>query len=190
MSSPIPPSPDASAAILKTFEERGIRFIRETTVSHLSDEGVAVLKDGGEIEFDLFLGIPRHRAPEVVVEAGLTEDGWVPVDRATFATRFENVYAVGDVTSFPLPRAGVFAEGQAGALADHLIARYRNGGEPPPYTGAAACYVEFGEGKVGRVDVEFLGGPGPRGTFSEPSLRTAEEKAAFGSTRIARWFGG
>jgi sulfide:quinone oxidoreductase len=46
----------------------------------------------------------------VIVESGLAENGWIPVDHTTFATRFPDVYAVGDVTSVPVPRAGVFAE--------------------------------------------------------------------------------
>ena len=30
--------------------------------------------------YDLFLGVPKHRAPEVVLASGMTEDGYVPVD--------------------------------------------------------------------------------------------------------------
>ena len=44
---------------------------------------VAVLDDDTELPFDLFLGVPKHRAPEVVIASGMTEDGYVPVDSAT-----------------------------------------------------------------------------------------------------------
>ena len=84
-----------------------------------------MLDDGSRLPYDLFLGIPVHRAPAVVEASGLTEDGWIPVDPRTLATRFPGVYAVGDVTSVGTPKAGVFAERQARAVADQLIARIR-----------------------------------------------------------------
>lgn len=134
-------------------------------------------------------GGPVHRAPAVIVESGLTEDGWIPVDAATFVTRFPDVYAVGDVTSAPVPRAGVIAEGEASTVADVLIARIRGGDLPGPYQGAAVCYMEMGGEKIGRVDVNFLSGPGPTALFSPPSHELAEEKRRFGASRRQRWFG-
>ena len=140
--------------------------------------------------YDLFLAVPIHRAPPVVEESGLTVDGWVPVDPATFQTRFPDVYAVGDVTSAPVPRAGVIAEGEAGTVADVLISRIRSGGrEPEPYAGSAVCYIEFGDDTVARVDVNFLSGPRPTAVFHAPSLDLTEEKRQFGATRRRRWFG-
>src|SRR4029077_9980240 len=139
--------------------------------------------------FDLFLGIPVHKAPDVVVAAGLTDDGWIAVDHATFATKFPDVYAVGDVTSAPVPRAGVFAEGEARTVADVLLERLGGGAPAPPYQGTASCYLEIGDGTVARVDVNFLGGPAPTGVFSPASLEHAAEKEQFGSSRRLRWFG-
>jgi sulfide:quinone oxidoreductase len=124
-----------------------------------------------------------------VVESGLTEEGWIPIDVKTFATRFSDVYAVGDVTSAPVPRAGVFAEGEATTVSEGIIARVRGGDSPPPYQGTASCYVEFGEEGVARVDVNFLGGPAPTGTFSPPSRETTAEKKKFAADRRERWFG-
>ena len=48
---------------------------------------------------------------------------------------------------------------------------------------------EFGGDLVGRVDVDFLSGPKPTGTFQEPSEALVAEKALFGSSRLQRWFG-
>ena len=42
---------------------------------------------------------------------------------------------------------------------------------------------------VGRVDVDFLSGPSPTGSFIEPSSVLVGEKGNFGSSRQARWFG-
>jgi sulfide:quinone oxidoreductase len=71
---PVPPSPDTSSAILAAFAERGITFVRDTRVKSL-DPGrkVAMLSDGRELPYALFLGIPVHRVPQVVVDSGLAE---------------------------------------------------------------------------------------------------------------------
>jgi sulfide:quinone oxidoreductase len=187
---PIPPSPATSDALLATFAQRGIRFVPDQRVASL-DPGrrVASLIDGTELPYDLFLGIPVHRVPAVVEASGLAVDGWVPVDPATLETRFPDVYAVGDVNSVGTPKAGVFAEGAARVVADRLIAQIRETSGPGPYDGRASCYIEFGDAQVGRVDVDFLSGPSPTGSFVPPSVEVAAEKGAFAPTRIARWFG-
>jgi len=123
------------------------------------------------------------------VESGLAVDGWVPVSKQTLATRFPGVYAVGDVNSVGTPKAGVFAEGAAKIVAAAIIAQLRGGEAPGPYGGAGSCYVEFGGERVGRVDVNFLGGPKPTGTFQAPSDALVAEKVFFGSSRVRRWFG-
>jgi sulfide:quinone oxidoreductase len=99
------------------------------------------------------------------------------------------VYAVGDVNGVGTPKAGVFAEGSAKIVAAAIVAQLRNGTPPDPYKGQGSCYVEFGHNQVGRVDVDFLSGPKPTGTFQEPSAALVAEKAHFGASRIARWFG-
>ena len=189
---PIPPSPDTSKAILAAFAERGIRFVKDSLVKALDPKRkVALLSDGAELPYELFLGIPVHRVPQVVVESGLAADayGWVPVNKKTLETSFPGVYAVGDVNGVGTPKAGVFAEGAARVVAAAITAQLRGGAVPDPYEGAGSCYVEFGHDLVGRVDVNFLGGPKPTGTFQEPSDALVAEKRHFGSSRVARWFG-
>ncbi|MEX0651244.1 MAG: FAD-dependent oxidoreductase [Actinomycetota bacterium] len=188
---PVPPSPDTSQAILAKFAERGIDFVPDHKVAALDPATrEAVLDDGTRLAFDLFLGIPVHRAPAAVEASGMTQDGWIPVEKTTLATRFPGVYAVGDVTSVGTPKAGVFAERSARAVADQLIARIRGEAEPPGYDGTGACWIEFGDHDVARVDVDFFSTPGhPTGTFTAPSAAMAAEKAEFGSSRRVRWFG-
>lgn len=186
---PIPPSPDTSAALLAAFAERGIEFVAGHRIASLdSDRSVAVLDDGNELPFDLFLGVPKHRAPEVVIASGMTEDGYIPVSSQTLQTRFPGVYAVGDVATVGVPKAGTFAEGAARVVAASLLATLRSGEQPPAYDGRASCYIEFGSGLVGRVDIDFLTAPKPTGTFREPSAALVAEKQHFGASRRARWF--
>ncbi|HUL73597.1 MAG TPA: FAD-dependent oxidoreductase [Vicinamibacterales bacterium] len=189
---PIPPSPDTSRAILAAFGERGIRFVKDTLVASIDPvRKVARLSDGAELPYALFLGVPVHRVPQVVVESGLSAhpQDWVPVNKQTLETSFPGVYAVGDVNGVGTPKAGVFAEGAARTVAAGILARLRGGPSPDAYNGRGSCYVEFGHDQVGRVDVDFLSGPKPTSTFQAPSEALVAEKAFFGSNRLQRWFG-
>jgi sulfide:quinone oxidoreductase len=187
---PIPPSPDASRALLAAFAERGIDWHAERLVRELDPaRKVAVLSDGGEMPYDLFLGVPVHRAPTVVTESGMTVDGWIPVNPLTLETAFPGVYAVGDVTSVGTPKAGVFAEGQAAVVADRIIATIRGAQGAAEYDGHGLCYLEFGHEQVAKVDVTFLAGHKPAGGLEGPSHELVADKSEFGSSRIQRWFG-
>ena len=189
---PIPPSPDTSQAILKAFAERGIRFVKDSLVQALDPaRKVAVLTDGTEMPYELFLGVPVHRVPQVVVESGLAAHAydWVKVNKQTLETSVPGVYAVGDVNGVGTPKAGVFAEGAARVVATAIIAQLKGGPAPDAYKGQGSCYVEFGHNQVGRVDVDFLSGPKPTGTFQAPSEALVAEKVEFGASRLQRWFG-
>src|SRR6185503_12314177 len=97
---PVPPSPETSRAILSAFAERGITFVKDSLVKALDPQRkAALLSDGTALPYDLFLGIPVHRVPQVVVESGLASHphDWVPVNKHTLETKFPGVYAVGDV---------------------------------------------------------------------------------------------
>jgi sulfide:quinone oxidoreductase len=185
---PIPPSPDTSAALLTAFAERGIEFLPGRHIASL-DGGRVVLDNGETLPYDLFLGVPKHRAPDVVLASGMAEDGYIPVSSQALETRFPSVYAVGDVATIGVPKAGVFAEGAARIVAESLLATLQDTKQPGPYGGRGSCYIEFGAGRVGRVDIDFLSGPKRTGTFQEPSTALAAEKQQFGSSRRARWFG-
>ena len=189
MPKPIPISDDVSNAIIELLDERDIAYSHATWTERL-DPGVAHLRGGGEVPFDLFLGVPVHVAPKVVVESGLTEeDGWIAVDKATLATKFPDVYAVGDVASAPVPRAGLIAEGEASTVADVLLHRFGDGPAPDPFPGQIRCFVEMGGDTISKVDVNFLSGPAPVALFSPPSVESAAEKKAFAAYRRERWFG-
>jgi sulfide:quinone oxidoreductase len=188
---PIPPSPAATEAILAAFAERGIAWHPGRLVRELDPlRRTALLSDGAEMAYDLFLGVPVHRAPAVVVDAGLTVDGWIPVDPLTLQTTYPDVYAVGDVTSVGTPKAGVFAEGQAAVVAAAVGARLRGQEPTATYDGHGVCYMEFGHDAVAKVDVMFRSGQSPVGSLEGPSTELMADKTEFGRSRVARWFGG
>ena len=187
---PIPPSPAASEALLEAFDERGIAWHPERIVRSLDpSRHVAVLADGDEMPFDLFLGVPVHRAPQAVQDSGMCVDGWIPVDSLTLETAYPDVYAVGDVTSVGTPKAGVYAERQAAVVAERIIERFRERDSSSTYDGRGTCYLEFGHDQVARVEVTFLKGQPPAGEFEAASDLLAADKAEFGTSRIKRWFG-
>jgi sulfide:quinone oxidoreductase len=186
---PVPPSPATSKALLAAFEERDIAFLPGRCIRSL-DADTVTLEDGAELPFDLFLGVPKHRAPDVVLASGITEGGYIPVSSQTLESRFPGVYAVGDVATAGVPKAGVFAEGAARVVAESLLATLHGGDPPAPFDGRGSCYIEFGSGRIGRVDIDFLSGPTRTGTFQAPSAALVQEKRHFGTSRRAKWFDG
>ncbi len=190
MSSPVPPSPDTSKALITAFAERGILYLPSSPVVSVDEALKLVTLEGGRtLPCDLFLGVPKNRAPDVVVAAGLAENGWVPVNPRTLETKFEGVYAVGDLANTGAPKAGVFAEGAARAVAQNLRALLEDREPTAKNPGAGSCYIEFGDNRIARVEVDFFSGPKPTGTFHEPSEEAQADKTEFGAVRRARWFG-
>lgn len=192
MEAPVPVSRETSEAIVSALAERGIGYSPGRRVRELDPSARVARLRTGDLPYDLFIGIPVHRVPPVVETSGLTEggnDGWVAVEPRHLATPFPEVYAIGDCADAPVPRAGVFAETAARAVADHLAARIHGTGGARPYDGKGSCYIEFGEGYVGKVDADFLSGPSPVAPFLGPSRELAVEKARFADDRRRRWFG-
>jgi sulfide:quinone oxidoreductase len=190
MAAPVPITKEVSQRFLGALGERGIEYVPQQLVVGLDPQAKEARLAGGDtVPFDLFIGVPVHRVPEVVERSGLAVDGWVPVDRANLATRFPGVYAIGDLVALPMAKAGVFAEAAARVVADDIAAHLHGTELERPYEGAGNCFIEFGGGMVGKVEANFLGGPAPMAQLIGPSRELAAEKEAFGATRRKRWFG-
>ena len=189
LSSPMPASAELSAALVDAFAETGIKLLLGRTVKALEPgRKTAVLDDGTELPYALYLGIPKHQVPEPVLASGMAENGWVPITLRTMETRFPDVYAIGDGAATGLPKAGSFAESAARAVASSILAKLR-GGEAAPNTGTGSCLVEFGDGRLGWADLDFLTGPKTRSVYHAPSVAGRAHKLQFGAQRRARWFG-
>lgn len=192
MQRPVPVTEAVSQVFRDGLAERGIAEHPQTLVTSVDpDARVAHTADGQTIPFDLFVGIPVHRAPAVVAASGLAPDGWIPVDQSNLRTSFPGVYAVGDVCTGPrtVPKAGIFAEAAAQVVAADIIAAIQGTEPPAPYEASGICYAEFGQGLVGKVEVSFLRSERPEAGLHVPSVSFAAEKGEFGATRRARWFG-
>lgn len=186
---------EGSAWIGAQLEARGITWEVSRRVQRI--EPACVVFEGGEAPFDLLIGIPPHRPPKVVAGTGLEGDGpWVAADRGTLRTKFDHVWAIGDVTQItlanglPLPRAGLFAELQGRRVAADIVATTRGGMAPAPFDGNGYCFIETGRASAAIVQGEFFATPEPRIGLGGISADHSAAKRRFESERLERWFGG
>jgi len=170
--------PELGAAVRGMIEARGIAYHPEHQVKEI-DPAVRRIGfvNGVAAEYDLLLYVPPHRSPAVAREAGLTDaTGWIPVDRHTLQTQFESVYAIGDITTIPLkmgrplPKAGVFAHGQAEVVAHNIAHAWTGKGAPRRFSGYGMCFIEAGGGRAGIGKGNFYAEPTPQVEMREPNL--------------------
>ena len=192
MARPVPVTGEVSEMFRDGLAARNVKELPEHLVAGIDPATrTAQLASGETLPYDLFVGIPIHRAPTALADTGLVVDNWVPVDQSNLRTRFTGVYALGDVCTGPrtVPKAGIFAEAAARVVADDIAATIAGAEPPAPYEASGVCYAEFGGGLVSKVEVSFLGGDAPAAQRYDPSLGYAAEKEEFGAVRRARWFG-
>jgi sulfide:quinone oxidoreductase len=168
--------PEVSKQLRQMVEGKGIGFHPEHAVTRVDAEQRLIhFANGATAGFDLLVYVPPHRAPQVVNDAGLTgPSGWIGVDRATLATKFAGVYAVGDITGIPLaigkplPKAGVLAHGQAEVVARNIVAEIRGERADAVFTGDGSCFVEIGDGRAGYGSGNFYAEPAPQMRLRPP----------------------
>jgi sulfide:quinone oxidoreductase len=196
--SPLPLSlPILGRAGCDAFEFRlayaGVEFLRERQATAV--EPGAVVFGEAKLPFDLLLGVPPHRVPRVVAEAGLTGGGpWVKVDPRTLQTTFPGVYAIGDVTAVPLangqmlPKAGAFAHAEGEVVAQRIADSLAGRPSTAAFAGDGACFLETGGGMATMVAGGFFADP-PSVRLTDPTAEHFRAKQAFEADRLAAWFG-
>ncbi len=170
--------PVVSAGVRGMIEARGISYHPEHQVASVDPAARRIaFRNGDAASFDLLFHVPPHRVTAAVREAGLTnESGWIPVDRHTLATRFEGVYAIGDIVVIPLkmgrplPKAGVFAHGEGEVVAHNIAVAWTGHGAPKRFEGDGACFIETGGGRAGMGQGNFYAEPTPDVKLRAPSL--------------------
>jgi sulfide:quinone oxidoreductase len=170
--------PEIGAAVRGMIEARGITYHPEHQVREIEPAARRIaFANGVETKFDMLIYVPPHRAPTVVRDAGLTnESGWIPVDRHTLQTQFDNVFALGDITTIPLkmgrplPKAGVFAHGQAEVVAHNIAHAWTGKGALRQFAGEGMCFIETGNARAGIGKGNFYAEPTPHVEMRGPSL--------------------
>ncbi len=187
---------EASAQVRAMVEQKGIGYHPQEKVASVDPEARRIhFESGASADFDLLVYVPPHRAPEAVRAAGLCGDsGWVKVDRATLATPFPGVYAIGDVTGIPLaigkplPKAGVLAHGQAEAVAHNLAAEITGDGTMTQFQGDGACFIEAGDGRAGFGSGNFYAEPAPWMKLKQAGRLLHWGKVAYEKYWLYKWF--
>ena len=96
MHRPVPVTGEVSQMFRDGLAGRGIEERPQHLVTSIDpDARVAHLAGGESLGYDLFVGVPIHRAPDPLPASGMTDAGWVPVDQSNLRTGFPGVYAVG-----------------------------------------------------------------------------------------------
>jgi sulfide:quinone oxidoreductase len=179
--------PENSQFVAEALKDRGITLRTEQSVLVIdADTRTLSFADGGQLEYALLLAVPQAAPPQVVADSPLAGEGsWIQPDRETLRTRFEGVYAVGDCTTSPPPKAGVFAEAEARVAARNIAAEI-GGGSGDRFDGTGYCFMEFPGQRASALEGRFFAEP-PEVRLAEPDAETFARKQAFEAERLRDW---
>ncbi len=160
---------DVSAGVKQMLAMHGVTYHPDHQLTSVDPSARRLnFANGAHVPFDLLAFVPPHRVPSVVREAGMVgESGWVSVDRHNLETRFPGVFAIGDVVSIPLamgkplPKAGVFAHGEAEVVARNIARAITGKGTQARFDGHGDCFIEVGGGSAGFGGGDFYAEPKP-----------------------------
>ena len=153
MQRPVPVTGEVAQMFRDGLAARGITELPQHLVTGIDPPTrTAQLASGETLPYDLFVGIPKHRAPDPLPASGLAVNGWVPVDQTNLRTQFPGVYAIGDVCTGPrtVPKAGIFAESAAIVVADDIAAAITGGEPPEPFGGSGSATPSLAAGSSAR----------------------------------------
>ena len=194
---PLPSAgPEIGNRALEFLTARGIESTFTTKLTEVRPRE-AIFEDGSIIPFDLLVAVPPHTCPRVVRAAGLADEtGWIPVDPTTMLTKHANVYAIGDVATVPtpsgfvpfLPKAGVFAHGQAEVVANNIAVAIKGRGKARAWDGGGSCFLMTGGAQAAFVKGNWFTAPRPSVKFSPPSRTSYMQRVLFEKYWMSHWF--
>jgi sulfide:quinone oxidoreductase len=183
--------PQISKQILDLINSEKIVFHESCKVIRV--ETNKLIFENGEADFDLLLAIPPHIAPDVIYESGLAkQDNFVPINRDC-KTSYDNVYAIGDVTSLKVtetmavPKAGVFAEGEGITVAQNIISKIHSKDDSALFDGKGGCFIESGRDTASLIEVDMFSEPKPSAKLTESTSEHLNEKLQFEKDRLTKW---
>ena len=183
--------PEISQKIRNLINSENIIFHDSCKIKSI--EKNKLIFQNGEAYFDLLLAVPPHVAPKVIYESGLAkEGGFIPINRDC-KTPFENVYAVGDVTTLTVtdtmtvPKAGIFAEGEAIAVAQNIISHIKAKNEFSLFDGKGGCFIESGRDTASIIEIDMFSETKPTTKLTESTSKHLDEKIQFEKERLSKW---
>ena len=183
--------PEISKKILDLINSEKIVFHDSCKVTSVEPNKL-IFKDS-VANFDLLLAIPPHIAPDVIYESGLAkQDNFIPINRDC-KTPYENVYAIGDVTSLKVtetlavPKAGVFAEGEGLTVAQNIISKIQSKEASALFDGKGGCFIESGRDTASLIEVDMFSGDTPSTNLTDSTPEHLDEKLQFEKDRLSKW---
>jgi sulfide:quinone oxidoreductase len=182
---------EVSKQILELVNSEQIVFHNSCKIK--SVESKKLIFENSEADFDLLLAVPPHIAPKVIYDSGLAKaSGFIPIDRDC-KTPFENVFAVGDVTSLTVtenravPKAGIFAEGEGITVAQNIISKIQSKEESALFDGKGGCFIESGRDTASVLEVDMFSQSKPTTSLTELTSDNLSKKIEFEKERLSKW---
>jgi len=182
---------EVSKQILELVNSEQIVFHNSCKIK--SVEFKKLIFENSEADFDLLLAVPPHIAPKVIYDSGLAKaSGFIPIDRDC-KTPFENVFAIGDVTSLTVienmvvPKAGIFAEGEGITVAKNIISKIQSKEESALFDGKGGCFIESGRNTASIIEVDMFSQPKPTTSLTELTSDNLSKKIEFEKERLSKW---
>jgi sulfide:quinone oxidoreductase len=187
--------PKLSQDIVSLLTDNHINFHPLHKLKEVLDKETIEFENGNKTKYDLLIGIPPHKVPTVIKTSGLIKEGqnWIDVDKFSLKTKYENVFAIGDVAEIKvdqtsiIPKAGIFAEGQAKSVSYQIIDEITNQSHNVKFDGRGFCFMEIGSKKAGFLAADLYDVSGPITTLEPPSEESYRKKLDFEKSRIMEW---
>jgi len=187
-----------SEDVVYLLSDTHINFHPLHKLKKVLDKKTIEFETGNRVNYDLLIAIPPHQVPQVIRDSNLLEGDrhWINVDRFTLRTKHKNVFAIGDVTEIRLdqtitiPKAGIFAEGEAKIVSQQIINEIKSGNsdkECTKFDGKGFCFMEIGNQKAGYIDVDLYNESGPTTRLDPPSDEFYRKKLDFERSRLNKW---
>ncbi len=187
-----------SHEVINLLNDNHVNFHPLHKIKSVSDTKEIEFENGHRVKYDLLIGIPPHKVPEVIRNSDLVKQGqnWINVDKFSLKTDYQNVFAIGDVNEIKvtenvaIPKAGVFAEAQAKVVNQQIIDDIENNKDKrssSKFDGKGFCFMEVGNKKAGYISADFYNENGPVTLLEPPSKESYEKKINFESSKVSEW---
>ena len=187
-----------SQDVINLLDDSHVNFHPLHKIKTVSDTKEIEFENGNRVNYDLLIGIPPHKVPEVIRNSDLIKQGqnWINVDKFSLKTDYQNVFAIGDVNEIKvnenvaIPKAGVFAEAQAKVVSQQIIDDIENNRDKlssSKFDGKGFCFMEVGDKKAGYIATDFYNEDGPVTLLEPPSKESYEKKLDFERSKISEW---
>ena len=187
-----------SQDVINLLNDNHINFHPLHKIKTVSDTKEIEFENGNRVNYDLLIGIPPHKVPEVIRNSDLIKQGqnWINVDKFNLKTDYQNVFAIGDVNEIKvnenvaIPKAGVFAEAQAKVVSQQIVDDIKNDKNKyssSRFDGKGFCFMEVGNEKAGYIAVDFYHEDGPYTLLEPPSDESYKKKLDFERSKLNEW---